>query len=996
MPTESIPSSRRASGRTVAAIGAAFLLAGGLAATASAQQIVINEIRAGQPGPDLDEYFELKGPAGASLNDLWYIVIGDDDAAVPPAGNGTIEFVLNLSGRSIGKNGFFVVGEPTMTLGPSDLQVLLNFEDNDNVTHLLVRGFTGFLGQDLDTNDDGILDITPWAEVLSAVALVANPNPDGIVADFFYASETAGPDGPTAPSHVWRCAEGAPWEIGAADPFVGTDTVRAENPECGTGPSDPVINEIRIDQPGTDNDEYFELKGVPGAPLDGLTLIVIGDGTATTLSGVIETVVSLDGSAINGSGFFLCAESTFTLNGAIPDLTLPGNGLNFENTDNVTFLLVRGFTGALNQDLDTNDDGILDLTPWEAIVDSVALVTPNVPATGTVPPSGVEHVYSSTIVGPDGPFVPGHAYRCANVDAWKVGSFGTGVTDTPGAANLDCAFCGSTIAGSCFETHETGGCDILEVCSFVCLSDPSCCEAGWDQACVNAAIAAFSSSPAAPAAVISEIRTGQSGPDTDEFVELRGPAGTNLTGAWYLVIGASGTDPNGRVISATPLRGGVIGASGYFVIAEASFTLGSPDLVASNLEFIENRTSTHLLVTNFTGRIGQDIDADNDCTATDLPWVATVSSVTLRGNDAFCGYSDVVVQAVGAFPAAHAFRCVPDDTWTAGFFETITFDTPGAANGECPAPPVCGGEGPDCQTPHATPGCSDASCCEAICAIDPSCCDTAWDKSCVAAANANCYVTEVPFVLISEVRIDQVGADNDEYFELVGEPGTSLAGVSLIVLGDGAGGSGVIEAVVNLTGQTIPADGFFLVTESTFSLPGSPDLILSGNGLNFENTDNLTFLLVFGFTGAVDQDLDTNDDGVLDLTPWQEVLHDFAIVGTSVPPKGIGEWPYSKRIVGPKGPFHPTHVKYCPTTDSFSIGAFNPAEGDDTPGEPNADCSYANPCPADLNGDGTVGAADLTLVLSSWGGSGPADLDGDGFVGASDLTIVLSAWGACP
>ena len=38
------------------------------------------------------------------------------------------------------------------------------------------------------------------------------------------------------------------------------------------------INEIRIDQPGTDNDEYFELLGEPNASLDGLTYIVIGDG----------------------------------------------------------------------------------------------------------------------------------------------------------------------------------------------------------------------------------------------------------------------------------------------------------------------------------------------------------------------------------------------------------------------------------------------------------------------------------------------------------------------------------------------------------------------------------------------------------------------------------------------------------------------------------------------------------------------------------------------
>lgn len=53
-------------------------------------------------------------------------------------------------------------------------------------------------------------------------------------------------------------------------------------------------------------------------------------------------------------------------------------------------------------------------------------------------------------------------------------------------------------------------------------------------------------------------------------------------------------------------------------------------------------------------------------------------------------------------------------------------------------------------------------------------------------------------------------------------------------------------------------------------------------------------------------------------------------------------------------------------------------------------------CPADLNGDGFVGAADLASLLGAWGsGPGPADIDGTGNVGASDLAALLGAWGAC-
>jgi hypothetical protein len=59
--------------------------------------------------------------------------------------------------------------------------------------------------------------------------------------------------------------------------------------------------------------------------------------------------------------------------------------------------------------------------------------------------------------------------------------------------------------------------------------------------------------------------------------------------------------------------------------------------------------------------------------------------------------------------------------------------------------------------------------------------------------------------------------------------------------------------------------------------------------------------------------------------------------------------------------------------------------------------SATKPCPADLDGAGEVGAADISILLSSWGSSGgAADIDGNGSVGASDIAVLLSAWGACP
>ena len=55
-------------------------------------------------------------------------------------------------------------------------------------------------------------------------------------------------------------------------------------------------------------------------------------------------------------------------------------------------------------------------------------------------------------------------------------------------------------------------------------------------------------------------------------------------------------------------------------------------------------------------------------------------------------------------------------------------------------------------------------------------------------------------------------------------------------------------------------------------------------------------------------------------------------------------------------------------------------------------------CPWDLNGDETVGAFDLALVLGFWGPNPghPSDINGDGEVGPLDLAFVLGNWGPCP
>jgi hypothetical protein len=212
-----------------------------LAGSASLSAVQINEIRINEPGPDVNEYFELKGDPGESLDGLTYIVVGDhsnfgnpDDDA-PFYGTGTIEYAFDLTGFSIPDDGYFLISESTITLTDSsnlDFSVSdLIFENSENVTHLLVRDYTGPVVEkdsdqwgesavDLDVDDDGNVDQNlPWSEIVDGVGVVAFPNVTRPVDEDPDYSESlgvasVGPDQIFAPGHLFRNPFTETWDVG--------------------------------------------------------------------------------------------------------------------------------------------------------------------------------------------------------------------------------------------------------------------------------------------------------------------------------------------------------------------------------------------------------------------------------------------------------------------------------------------------------------------------------------------------------------------------------------------------------------------------------------------------------------------------------------------------------------------------------------------------------------------------------------------------------------
>jgi predicted extracellular nuclease len=152
----------------------------------------------------------------------------------------------------------------------------------------------------------------------------------------------------------------------------------------GSGPADPVINEFSASTAGTDV-EYVEVYGAPSTDLSNLTVLEI-EGDATSATGTVDEVIRLGTTDL--AGFYLAS--------------LPANAL--EN-GTITLLLVEGFTGTVGDDIDADDNGAIDVTPWARIVDDVAV------ADG----GANDLTYSSTVLGPnyDGvsTFAPGGASR---------------------------------------------------------------------------------------------------------------------------------------------------------------------------------------------------------------------------------------------------------------------------------------------------------------------------------------------------------------------------------------------------------------------------------------------------------------------------------------------------------------------------------------------------------------------------------------------------------
>jgi hypothetical protein len=517
-----------------------------------------------------------------------------------------------------------------------------------------------------------------------------------------------------------------------------------------------TFNEIRT---GAGNAEYIELKGTPGASLAGLTIVVLGDGTSTgaviTKTGVVEWLYRFAKTDVIGSNGYLLlhnsgANPNYATNavppvpgpdpasGAFPFAIDPAatnlpwgyqtptgsaGDTQLESPDNMTFLLVSDFTGtdtfqtrapnsgSGGQDLDTNDDGVLDITPWSAILDSVAFKETN----GAVPLAGQDWWYSPTTCGP---------YITRNV-----------VTATSG----------TVIAGWDYQTttNTNGGTAVL-------------------------------AAPATPktfksnAGVGTMYLDGTNGSSDWLPTELTGFGGTGIN-ATGTAAGGNGLDPvatgitslalvnntaNGKAgtfkFSMTGLQGVTLsyatrGTSSGFttqrwawsndattwtdIEAVGSITTNFALKSLASLTALDGATEAYLRVT-FSGSTGSSGNNRLDNVLLLSNPVNTDTIVT-----SYAGPVMGIKQANG--------------TWFIGVASTTVGqqDTPGSLNYAAPTYTCGDPTAGDCAVAHGNAFCADACCCAYVGGLDPYCVTVRWDAICVTAAAgcaANCTALPCP------------------------------------------------------------------------------------------------------------------------------------------------------------------------------------------------------------------------------------------------------------
>ena len=86
-----------------------------------------------------------------------------------------------------------------------------------------------------------------------------------------------------------------------------------------------------------------------------------------------------------------------------------------------------------------------------------------------------------------------------------------------------------------------------------------------------------------------------------------------------------------------------------------------------------------------------------------------------------------------------------------------------------------------------------------------------WSKlvTCALLASA----ANAQQINFNEIYASHTGIDDQEYIELIGTPGMSLAGYMVLIIEGDSALAGTLDRAWDLTGYSVPSDGYFLMAD---------------------------------------------------------------------------------------------------------------------------------------------------------------------------------------
>ena len=291
--------------------------------------------------------------------------------------------------------------------------------------------------------------------------------------------------------------------------------------------------------------------------------------------------------------------------------------------------------------------------------------------------------------------------------------------------------CGSSANGECLLPHDTPYCDDEYCCAAVCAQDPYCCTVGWDFDCVKFAY--------------QRCARGCGNEDAGSCVAAHATPGC---ANGYCCVTVCRLDP----FCCEAVWDGACAAMAQAETAcEATEECGDAlagDCCSAHPEHPACRSSACCEAVCAIDSVCCDLSWDEQCVieATDL---AECGCVRPCGDLCAGDCCEAHGSANCRDEECCQLVCAQDNYCCTTAWDVTCANMAGAlcVKGENPAcpPPQCGDPlAGNCCIPHLSPSCSVLKCCDAVCAIAPTCCTIVWDTQCATIAQQECRVCDAP------------------------------------------------------------------------------------------------------------------------------------------------------------------------------------------------------------------------------------------------------------